>query len=58
MSRRALLLSLLALLAIAGCKHATATPKLHALDARFEPLREQFNADSSHVRVLALLSPT
>lgn len=56
--RSSRLIVLAVLLAIAACRHAPAPPKLAVLDGQFEPLRALFNADASHVRVLALLSPT
>lgn len=51
-------LALLALLGVLACAHAAPISKLQTLDPSFESLRRRFNADASHVRVLALLSPT
>jgi hypothetical protein len=57
MTARAVIVA--AAFAAAACRQtAPAAPALRGLDEGFEPLRAQFNADASRVRVLALLSPT
>ena len=48
----------LATSALVGFVNAREKPSYPAIDARLEPLRSAFNANTDHVRAILLASPT
>lgn len=58
MQRGTLFLAVVLVLLVGGVPAASQDAAYPELDAQFEPLKEQFNADAGKVRLILILDPT